>query len=80
MHRCVVQPVPFGRHMNDFLFSYLLESTGYFGISPILSSINFPSNDTTSGLAKGLAEAHRAYGVSECVLLEVPQTLWDSNL
>ena len=69
LHRCVVLPVPFGRHMNDFLFSYLLESTGYFGISPVLSSVNLPTNDTTSGLAKGMAEAHRAYDVSECVLL-----------
>ncbi|KAH9987263.1 hypothetical protein BJV77DRAFT_1061641 [Russula vinacea] len=38
---------------------YLIESTGYFGISPLLSSSNLPTNDT-------IKEAHRAYGVPEC--------------
>ena len=57
------------------LSSYLLESTGYFGISPVLSPGNLPENDTTKSLADGLAEAHRAYGVSECVLPEFGQGL-----
>ncbi len=57
-----------------FSFRYLIESTGYFGISPLLSSSNLPSNDTTRGLAEGLAGAHRAYGVPECVLLKFLQT------
>ncbi|KAH9954008.1 hypothetical protein BJV74DRAFT_874729 [Russula compacta] len=46
---------------------HLIESTGYFGISPLLTSSNLPSNDTIKGLAEGLAEAHRVYGVPECV-------------
>ncbi|KAF8488207.1 glutathione synthase [Russula emetica] len=52
---------------------YLIESTGYFGISPLLSSSNLPSNDTTKGLVEGLAEAHRAYGVPDAHVLFVVQ-------
>ncbi|KAH9968289.1 glutathione synthase [Russula compacta] len=48
------------------LHRHLIESTGYFGISPLLTSSNLPSNDTIKGLAEGLAEAHRVYGVPEC--------------
>jgi hypothetical protein len=69
MHRCVA-PMPFGYHAYNHLFSYLSESTGYFGISPLLSPSNLPNNDTTEGLASGLAEAHRAYGVPKYVLLK----------
>ena len=36
--------------------------TDYYHVSPHLKPENFPSNDTTSGLAAGLAEAHNAYG------------------
>jgi glutathione synthase len=68
--------VPYGL----LFFSYLLESTGYFGISPLLSRSNLPTNDTTKGLAEGLAEAHRVYDSSEYVLLEVFQMLRDLNL
>jgi hypothetical protein len=53
--------------------SYLLESTDYFGISPLLSPSNLPSNDTTKGLAEGLAEAHRVYGVPKSVLCQFPE-------
>ena len=78
MHRYVAFSCPrFGSgHPNNtfFSFRYLIESTGYFGISPLLSSSNLPSNDTTRGLAEGLAGAHRAYGVPECVLLKFLQT------
>ncbi|KAI0276758.1 glutathione synthase [Russula aff. rugulosa BPL654] len=52
---------------------YLIDSTGYFGISPLLSSSNLPSNDTTKGLVDGLAEAHRAYGVPDAQVLFVVQ-------
>ncbi|KAH9960349.1 glutathione synthase [Lactifluus volemus] len=52
---------------------YLVESTGYFSISPLLSSENLPPNDNLNGLAKGLAEAHRAYGVSNAQVLFVIQ-------
>lgn len=62
---------------NAVLFSYLVESTDYFGVSPLLLSSNLPSNDTIKGLAEGLAEAHRAYGLPECVLLEFPLTVLD---
>jgi hypothetical protein len=64
------RPLPAFTSVNAYLFRYLIESTGYFGISPLLSSSNLPSNDTIEGLVNGLAEAHRAYGVPECVLLE----------
>jgi len=73
MHRCVALPVLFRLSHEKSLFSYLLESTGYFGISPVLSPGNLPENDTTKSLADGLAEAHRAYGVPECVLPEFVQ-------
>ncbi|KAI0292396.1 glutathione synthase [Russula brevipes] len=52
---------------------YLVESTGYFGISPLLSSSNLPSNETTKHLAEGLAEAHRAYGVPDAHVLFIVQ-------
>ncbi|KAH8082442.1 glutathione synthase [Cristinia sonorae] len=52
---------------------YLHSSTGYFGSSPYLKSENFPPNSTTSGLAEGLAAAHRAYGVPESRILFVVQ-------
>jgi len=47
---------------------YLQASTRYFDSCHVLSSPeNFPENKTTSGLASGLAAAHKAYGVPECV-------------
>ncbi|KAI0292200.1 glutathione synthase [Multifurca ochricompacta] len=52
---------------------YLVESTGYFGISPLLSLNNLPLNDTVKGLAEGLEEAHRAYGISNAHVLFVVQ-------
>ncbi|KAH9960106.1 glutathione synthase [Russula dissimulans] len=52
---------------------YLLESTSYFGISPLLSSNNLPINNNTKGLADGLAEAHRAYGLPAAYVLFVVQ-------
>ena len=42
---------------------YLLAATQYYHSSSYLQPGNFPSNDTIAGLASGLAEAHRAYGV-----------------
>lgn len=42
---------------------YLHALTDYYHISPHLKPENFPKNDTTSGLAQGLAQAHNAYGV-----------------
>ncbi|KAH7928740.1 glutathione synthase [Leucogyrophana mollusca] len=52
---------------------YLHASTGYFGVSPYLRADNFPPNDTTAGLAQGLAEAHKAYGVPGSQILFVVQ-------
>jgi len=47
---------------------YLQASTHYFNSSHVLSSPeNFPENQTTAGLASGLAAAHKSYGVPECV-------------
>lgn len=42
--------------------SYLAKSTSYFGAFPGFSLDNLPPNDTLSGLARGLAEAHTVYG------------------
>lgn len=42
---------------------YLQALTGYFDVSPHLNSENYPPNNTTAGLAEGLAEAHKAYGL-----------------
>lgn len=43
---------------------YLYALTDCYHVSPHIKSDNFPPNETTSGLAAGLAEAHNAYGVS----------------
>jgi len=43
-------------------YSYLAKSTSYFGAFPGFSLDDIPLNDTTAGLARGLAEAHAAYG------------------
>ncbi|KAH7885005.1 glutathione synthase [Phlebopus sp. FC_14] len=40
---------------------YLHAVTGYYGVSSNLKAENFPPNNTTSGLAEGLASAHRQY-------------------
>ena len=45
------------------LFRYLHGLTNYYGVSSYLKSENFPTNDTTKGLAHGLAEAHKTYCV-----------------
>ncbi|KAI0072192.1 glutathione synthase [Panus rudis PR-1116 ss-1] len=55
------------------LHRYLAASTGFYGSSPYLSPENFPENKTTSGLAEGLAEAHKAYGVPSARILFVVQ-------
>ncbi|EMD39596.1 hypothetical protein CERSUDRAFT_63209 [Gelatoporia subvermispora B] len=55
------------------LHEYLHASTGYFGTSPILKKENFPANRTISGLAEGLAEAHKAYNVPDARILFVTQ-------
>ena len=47
--------------------SYLLASTRYYDGSPELKAGNLPPNNTTAGLAEGLAEAHKAYNVPGCV-------------
>ncbi|KAF9232322.1 glutathione synthase [Melanogaster broomeanus] len=52
---------------------YLHELTDYYSISPDLKPENFPSNNTTSGLAEGLSEAHKAYGVQGAYILFVVQ-------
>lgn len=46
---------------------YLQQSNEYFKASEHLKSDNFPSNDTTGGIAGGLAAAHKAYGKPEYV-------------
>jgi glutathione synthase len=45
------------------LSSYLLAATNYFDSSPHLKPENLPFNGTLEGVAEGLAEAHKAYGV-----------------
>lgn len=51
-----------------YIYRYLQSATNYYGSSTYLQPGNFPSNETTAGLASGLAEAHRAYGVEGYVL------------
>ncbi|KAL4080595.1 hypothetical protein J3A83DRAFT_4084540 [Scleroderma citrinum] len=52
---------------------YLQALTNYYGVSSHLKPENFPANDSTKGLAEGLAEAHNAYGVSSAYILFVVQ-------
>ncbi|KAG0698823.1 glutathione synthase [Suillus ampliporus] len=52
---------------------HILASTSYFSVSPHLTADNFPENNTTSGLAEGLAKAHEAYGVPDARILFVVQ-------
>lgn len=44
---------------------YLYASTSYYNLYPDMKPSDFPPNDTTAGLAEGLAAAHAAYGVQE---------------
>jgi hypothetical protein len=44
---------------------YLYASTEYYRSSSYLTEDSFPLNNTTAGLAEALAEAHKAYNVSE---------------
>ncbi|TRM62102.1 glutathione synthase [Schizophyllum amplum] len=52
---------------------YLQHSSQYFGVSEHLKPDNFPSNETTAGLAEGLAAAHKAYGKPKSFILFVVQ-------
>ncbi|KAH7909680.1 glutathione synthase [Hygrophoropsis aurantiaca] len=53
------------RHLHAF--------TNYYGASPYFKAKNFPPNNTVAGLAEGLAEAHKAYGISGSQILFVVQ-------
>ncbi|KAH9831388.1 uncharacterized protein C8Q71DRAFT_301509 [Rhodofomes roseus] len=55
------------------LHRYLFKSTQYYEVSSHLREENFPSNNTVAGLAEGLAEAHKAYGVPNARILFVVQ-------
>jgi len=55
------------RRNAEPITSYLLASTHYYSDSPELKAENLPPNNTTAGLAEGLAEAHKVYNVPECV-------------
>ncbi|KAL1733458.1 glutathione synthase [Schizophyllum commune] len=52
---------------------YLQQSNEYFKASEHLKIDSFPSNDTTTGIAGGLAAAHKAYGKPEAHILFVVQ-------
>lgn len=63
--------------MKHGRFRYLHALTDYYHVSPHLKPKNFPANDTISGLASGLAEAHKAYGVprwNDPLLVSLPLT------
>lgn len=49
------------------LVRYLYATTHYYDSSPYLKPSNFPPNNTTAGLAEGIAEAHKLYNVAESV-------------
>jgi glutathione synthetase len=55
------------------LHRHLYATTGYFNSSPCLTLENFPINETTAGLAQGLAAAHQAYAVPSSSVLFVVQ-------
>ncbi|KAF8877154.1 hypothetical protein CPB84DRAFT_1838626 [Gymnopilus junonius] len=55
------------------LHRYLSAATNYYMTSPYLTRDNFPPNETISGLANGLAEAHKAYNVPGSQILFVVQ-------
>ncbi|OSC99094.1 glutathione synthase [Trametes coccinea BRFM310] len=55
------------------LHRHLLATTEYYNTSPILRLENLPPNDTISGLAEGLAAAHKAYGSPSAWILFVVQ-------
>ncbi|EIM86208.1 glutathione synthase [Stereum hirsutum FP-91666 SS1] len=55
------------------LHNHLLAATGYFNSSPLLKAPNLPPNETIAGLASGLVEAHKAYGVPGSSILFVVQ-------
>ena len=52
---------------NADVNSYLLAMTHYYHGSAELNAENLPLNETTAGLAEGLATAHKAYNVDGCV-------------
>ncbi|KAG7443576.1 glutathione synthase [Guyanagaster necrorhizus] len=56
------------------LHRYLYSLTGYFNASSRLKVENFPSNQTTAGLAEGLAVAHAAYNIPDSQILFVVQS------
>ncbi|KAG6827139.1 hypothetical protein H0H92_013057 [Tricholoma furcatifolium] len=55
------------------LHRYLHTSTQYFNASSHLKAQNFPENDTISGLAEGLATAHKTYNNAQARVLFVVQ-------
>ncbi|KAF8895244.1 hypothetical protein BD779DRAFT_1498364 [Infundibulicybe gibba] len=52
---------------------HLCASTEYFGVSPHIKAASFPKNSATTGLALGLATAHKAYNVDGSRILFVVQ-------
>jgi glutathione synthase len=52
---------------------YLHALTHYYNTSPAIKLEGFPPNITTAGLAEGLAEAHKAYGIPGYVFRRIYQ-------
>ncbi|KZT60350.1 glutathione synthase [Calocera cornea HHB12733] len=55
------------------LHRYLEKATGYYSAHPLLSEGNLPENGAVGGLARGIAEAHKAYGVPNATVLFLVQ-------
>ncbi|KAF9649777.1 glutathione synthase [Thelephora ganbajun] len=55
------------------LHRYLAKSTSYFGAFPGFNLGDLPQNNAPAGLARGLAEAHAAYGSVNAQILFVVQ-------
>ncbi|EJU03074.1 glutathione synthase [Dacryopinax primogenitus] len=53
---------------------YLQSATGYYGVHPLLDARNLPENGALQGLAAGIAEAHKAYGVPNATVLFLVQS------
>ncbi|KAF5345432.1 hypothetical protein D9758_013639 [Tetrapyrgos nigripes] len=63
---------PLSQRVSE-LHRHLYASTRYFDSSSFLTPANFPANETTTGLAEGLAAAHKAYNVPGSRILFVVQ-------
>jgi glutathione synthase len=75
LHRSVLDYPRYACHLlTILLLSHLYNISRYYDLSPLINPSNIPPNDTAADLAKGLAEAHRAYNVEgSCIMMVVQE-------